>query len=93
MKEKVVSYLKKIVYSTDSEGNQITTKEDRTVTVERRNKLRATVCQGCRHNYYNYQKGASSRGDVAVAEDEGCWHLEGIDLRRKKEPCSMHNKY
>jgi len=52
----------------------------------RRNRLRGTLCSGCRHNYYNWPKAASPRGDVAVADDYYCWHLPDVDLR-KKEPC------
>lgn len=54
--------------------------------LRRRDILRGTVCVGCRHNYYNYPKPASPRGDVAVAEDYHCWHIPNVDLRRK-EPC------
>ena len=43
--------------------------------LRKRDKYRTTVCAGCRHNYYNWPKPASPRGDVAVADDYYCWHL------------------
>lgn len=86
----MVKYLTKTVYSRDADGKQTQTKKNRTVTVKRRNTLRETVCMGCRHNFYNWPREYSQRG-VAVREDEGCWYLEGVNLRRKKNPCSMRN--
>ncbi len=84
-------FLQKIVYRRDSNGKNIRSKESRTVTIKRRNTLRETVCQSCRHNYYNWPREYSPRG-VAVDEDEGCWHLEGVNLRRKKNPCFNKNR-
>ena len=46
--------------------------------IEKRNKYRGTVCSGCRHNYYNYPKGKSDNGDVAVSEDYSCWSINSI---------------
>jgi hypothetical protein len=46
--------------------------------IEKRNKYRNTVCSGCRHNYYNFAKGQSANGDVAVSEDYSCWNLKYI---------------
>ena len=54
--------------------------------IRRRNRLRNTLCAGCRHDYYNWPKPQSPRGDVAVANDSYCWHIPSVDLR-KKEPC------
>ena len=58
--------------------------------LRRRNRFRSTICVGCRHNYYNWPKPASPRGDVAVAEDYLCWHIKNVDLRRKK-PCIAYS--
>lgn len=87
-KSENMKYLQKRVYSRTPDGKQQISYQDRTVTVARRDKLRSTVCVGCRHNYYNQPKPQSLRGDVSVAEDEGCWYLENVNLRRKL-PCLM----
>jgi len=44
----------------------------------KRDKLRSTMCLGCRHNYYNWPKSQSAQGDVAVAEDYCCWFLGSV---------------
>ncbi len=88
----MVKYLQQIKYVRGTDGKQTTITEDRMVTVERRNQLRETVCQGCRHNFYNYPREYSPQS-VEVREDEGCWFLERVNLRHKKNPCPLHNKY
>jgi hypothetical protein len=50
--------------------------------IEKRNKHRNTTCSGCRHNYYNFAKGQSANGDVAVSEDYSCWSI--MDISRGK---------
>jgi hypothetical protein len=54
----------------------------------KRDKYRGTVCLGCRHNYYNFPKGRSANGDVAVSEDYSCWSL-GYIVRGK---CSSYSR-
>lgn len=51
------------------------TKAQRTARLRKRDRFRTTVCAGCRHNYYNFPKPQSERGDVAVAEDYSCWFI------------------
>ena len=48
---------------------------------------RSTVCRGCRHNYYNYPKPQSERGDVAVPDDYSCWFIGCI----KRSKCPQHS--
>ena len=54
--------------------------------VQRRNKYRNTVCQGCRQNYYNFPK-PSDGWNVGVAENGSCWHIAGI----KRGKCPAHS--
>ena len=57
---------------------QSETPSQRKKRLEKRNANRNTVCTGCRHNYYNFPKPQSASGDVAVAEDYSCYHLNLI---------------
>lgn len=50
----------------------------RTKRLEMRDRYRETVCKGCRHNYYNWPKPRSDRGDVAVPDDCSCWNVDKI---------------
>jgi len=52
-------------------------------TLAKRDAWRNRECAGCRHNYYNFPKAASPRGDVAVAEDYYCWSLPSAKRDRK----------
>lgn len=51
------------------------TPTERRKLIAKRDKYRNSHCIGCRYNYYNFSKGASSNGDVAVGEDYFCWSL------------------
>ena len=51
--------------------------------LHKRDAWRNRECAGCRSNYYNYPKGASPRGDVAVADDYCCWSLEDAKRDRR----------
>lgn len=55
-----------------------TAKRRHKTNLRRRDRFRHTLCNGCRHNYYNFPKMQSSRGDVAVSEDYYCWHIPNI---------------
>jgi len=56
--------------------------------LKKRNQYRNTVCVGCRHNYYNYAKFQSPRGDVAVPEKYHCWYIPDV----KNGKCRMYSK-
>jgi len=46
--------------------------------IEKRDLNRGTVCVGCHYNYYNWPKGASPNGDVAIPDDYSCWYIGRI---------------
>ena len=54
------------------------TNRQRTARLRKRDQCRTTVCVGCRHNYYNFPKPPSERGDVAVADDYSCMFLFAV---------------
>jgi len=56
-------------------------KKEKAKMLKKRNEFRETVCAGCRDNYYNWPKGRSERGDVAVAEDKYCMMLKHATKR------------
>jgi hypothetical protein len=64
---------------------KVETSAQRRARITKRDKHRNSTCSGCRHNYYNFGKEQSPRGDVAVSEDYSCWFLDYI----KRGKCSM----
>lgn len=59
----------------------------------KRNQWRDRECAGCHHNYYNWPKPASPRGDVAVPSDYCCWHLESARRGKGGMPtCHTHQR-
>jgi len=50
-------------------------------------KYRGTVCNGCRHNYYNFARKGDAAG-VAVDRNYGCWFLRDI----KRGQCPHYSK-
>ena len=64
-----------------------TARSQHITALRNRDKYRGTLCSGCRHNYYNYPKGQSPNGDVAVSEDYYCWSIPEV----KRGKCTAHS--
>lgn len=65
-------------------GKTETPREQKT-RLQKCNRYRDSVCQGCCHNYYNFPKPTNGI-DVAVDSDYSCWHITSI----KRGKCICH---
>ena len=67
----------------------MTDKKTLTKRAKLRDKYRATVCPGCRHDRYNYQSDGERPGIDAPTTGTGCWMLEEV----KRGKCRCHSDY